>query len=572
MTAQAADIRDRLGENLRAAVDALFAAQGDDGAWLDTLPSCAVPTATSVVALQVADPVGSADLIQAGARWLRENQGADGGWGDAPGLPATLIQTPSAVGALAMVAPEDSAGHVRRGLDRIEKFGGMRAVADPEQCKLSVMCEILLALGGLHDENKIRRMPVELIFLPRGLQRRMSFIMPILYAWGVMQVNTRRFGPVRRALNRAAIPRIRTYLDQIEDMHGPDGGFEESPLVTSLVCLGLTRAGLWPDVTGRCVRYLRRAARPDGSWSVNRWLSFSATTWVTLGLQFAGHGADPRVTRTLAWMRAGQREHAFSPTGAPAGGWGWSVPSGWVDTDDTANALLCLAASGLGPDDESVRAGLAWLRAMQGANGSWSCFRPDSAFGLDAPCAGMTAHALLALREAGRADATDPAVDRAVRWFASAQRPDGAVPALWYRGLTAGTACTLEALGRLGLADGPTALACRAWLLASQQPDGGWGDGLGAPSTCEETAWALLGLLAANVPPVHRALAAAAAWLCDHQRADGLWDQAMVGCYFFDLTYSDDLLAAGYAVQALATYQAAAGGSSPRVSTGGVYG
>lgn len=546
---------DLSGHHLQAAAQALLAAQHADGGWLDTLPSCAVSTATSVAALQVADPVGSADLIRSGADWLRRTQGADGGWGDAPGMPATLLVTPTAVGALALVSPEESRENVRRGLECIDRFGGMQAVCDPEKCKLSVMCEILLALGGLHDERKIQRMPIELIFLPKRLQRRMSFIMPILYAWGLMQAETRQFSLTRRVINRAAAPGIRRYLDEIEQFHGPDGGFEESSLTTSLVCLGLSRAGLWPDIVERCVRYLRRAARPDGSWSVNRWLSFSATTWVTLGLQMSGYDADPRLASALELIATAQRRDAFPPTGAPPGGWGWSLPSGWVDTDDTANALLCLAADGHGPDSDQVRAGTAWLLAMQGKDGPWSCFRPDSAFGLDAPCAGMTAHAITALHVAGGADTSGPAIARAVQWFAKVQRADGAIPALWYRGLTAGTGCVLEALGRIGLADSPPAARCRDWLLANQCHDGGWGDGLGEPSTAEETAFALLGLLAAGVPAASVAVRGAVTWLCEHQRPDGLWDPAMVGCYYFDLSYSDDLLAAGYALQALAAYR-----------------
>jgi squalene-hopene/tetraprenyl-beta-curcumene cyclase len=555
MTGPAARLDDGVDAHLASAVSALFGLQRPDGSWLDTLSPAAVVTATAIVGLRVADPAGSADLIEAGASWLRRTQNADGGWGDAPGTPSTLIVTPTVVGALALVAPAASAEHVRRGLARIEGFGGMDAVRDPRRCKLSVMCEIMLALGGLHEENQIRRMPLELVYLPRRLQRRMSFIMPILYSWGLMQTRTRRFRPARRWLNRSAEPRIRAYLTEIEAFHGEDGGFQDSPLMVSLVCLGLARAGLWPDIVERCVRYLRASARADGSWSVNRCLCFSATTWVTLGLQLAAPGADPRLDEALAWITAAQRDTEFTPTGAPPGGWGWSVPSGWIDSDDTADALLCLAQAGLRPDDERAGRGVAWLRAMQNSNGSWSCFCRDGRLGLDAPCAAMTAHAVLALHTAGGAPPDDPAVARALRWFGRVQRPDGAIAALWYRGLTAGTGSVLEAFGHLGLGRAPVALRCRDWLLAHQRPDGGWGDGCGAPSTCEETAWALLGLLAGDVTAEHPAVRSGVAWLTDRQRPDGLWDPAMVGFYFFDLSYSNDMLAAGYAVQALARYE-----------------
>jgi squalene-hopene/tetraprenyl-beta-curcumene cyclase len=567
MSSPTTEIPGRIEDHIAAVATSLFARQRGDGSWQDRLSSSAVVTATSVVGLHFADPDGSADLIRAGADWLRRTQSPDGGWGDAPGGPSTLIVTPSAVGALALVAPDESADHVRRGLAWIDRAGGMRAVSDPEQCKLSVMCEILLALGGLHDERKIRRMPIEVVHLPRRMQHRMSFIMPILYSWGLMQARTRRFSLPRRLLNRRATPRIRQYLSQIEEYHGSGAGFQDSPLMVSLVCLGLSRAGLWPDIVGRCVDYLRWSARPDGSWSVNRCLNFSATSWVTLGLQTAGYARDPRLAPALAWMADAQRRDSFAATGAPPGGWGWSVPGGWVDSDDTADALLCLAAQGARPDSAAVQAGVSWLLAMQSRNGSWSCFCPDSRLGLDAPCAAMTAHAVSALVLAGRLRPDDDAVGKAIRWFDTVQQPDGAIAALWYRGLTAGTGSVLETLGQLGLSDTRTAQRCRDWLIGHQQADGGWGDGRGAPSTAEETAWALLGLLAAGPGPDHPAVESGVAWLVSRQRPDGLWEPSMVGFYFFDLSYSNDLLAAGYALQALASYQSGRSGREPSPAT-----
>jgi squalene-hopene/tetraprenyl-beta-curcumene cyclase len=330
-----------------------------------------------------------------------------------------------------------------------------------------------------------------------------------------------------------------------------------------MMCLGLTKADLWPDIVERCVRYLRRTARPDGSWWFMNDLSFSATAYVTAGLQRAGYGADPRVARTLAWITAAQRRDAFRPFGALPGGWGWSIPSGVTDTDDTACAVLCLAASGMGPGSEPVRNGIAWLRTMQASTGSWSCIRPNRLLGLDPPCAGLTAHAIMALRLAGGLDASDKAVARAVRWLGRVQRADGSVPIPWHRGLTAGTAVVLEALGTLGLADSPTARRCREWLLANQHPEGGWGDGQGAQPTTEETAGALLGLFGGGVPADDSAVEAAAAWLCDHQRPDGLWEPALVGSAFGYLAYADDLMAVGLALQALASYQKARRAAAP---------
>ena len=73
------------------------------------------------------------------------------------------------------------------------------------------------------------------------------------------------------------------------------------------------------------------------------------------------------------------------------------------------------------------------------------------------------------------------------------------------------------------------------WLLSIQNKDGGWGeDGDSyklnyrgfeqAPSTASQTAWALLGLMAAgevNNPAVARGID----YLIAEQNAEGLWDE-----------------------------------------------
>jgi squalene-hopene/tetraprenyl-beta-curcumene cyclase len=73
------------------------------------------------------------------------------------------------------------------------------------------------------------------------------------------------------------------------------------------------------------------------------------------------------------------------------------------------------------------------------------------------------------------------------------------------------------------------------WLVAIQNADGGWGeDGSSykldyrgyesAPSTASQTAWALLGLMAAGAfdhPAVERGIK----YLADTQAADGFWNE-----------------------------------------------
>ena len=73
------------------------------------------------------------------------------------------------------------------------------------------------------------------------------------------------------------------------------------------------------------------------------------------------------------------------------------------------------------------------------------------------------------------------------------------------------------------------------WLIAIQNADGGLGESCDsyrldysgyepAPSTASQTAWALLGLIAAGEVD-HSAVARGIAYLQETQVGDGLWDQ-----------------------------------------------
>jgi len=80
----------------------------------------------------------------------------------------------------------------------------------------------------------------------------------------------------------------------------------------------------------------------------------------------------------------------------------------------------------------------------------------------------------------------------------------------------------------------PAVVAGANWLLAHQQPCGGWGEspdtyadptlrGQGTP-TASQTAWAVMGLLAAGLED-HPAVARGIHFLLDRQQPDGTWDE-----------------------------------------------
>jgi squalene-hopene/tetraprenyl-beta-curcumene cyclase len=115
------------------------------------------------------------------------------------------------------------------------------------------------------------------------------------------------------------------------------------------------------------------------------------------------------------------------------------------------------------------------------------------------------------------------------------QLADGSWYGRWGMNYIYGTWSVLCALNAAGL-DPKSDLVRKAadWLIAIQNPDGGWGEthaayrdpllaGVG-PSNAPLTAFAVLGLLAA-VGPEDPAVKRGVAWLLSHQRSEGLWDQ-----------------------------------------------
>jgi squalene-hopene/tetraprenyl-beta-curcumene cyclase len=558
---------------LAETTDALFALQRPDGSWEGRLSASPGATADVLIAMHLADPVGCRDLIERGLAFLLRTQGADGGWGDDVDTEATLNGTALSVAALALIAPDAAAEQISRGWARVEQFGGAEAVRDVERCSLAVLVHFYLVLAGLMSDEGLLRVPIELALLPAPLRRKLTFAMPTAMAWGLMCAELLPAGRARAAINRAATPPAIAYLEGLVGFEGPDGGFVESPMMSANVCIGLTLAGLRPDIVRHCLKYFRATIKPEGAWAVTRDLEVDATNFITAGMQHAGLGADPRVAKAVRWIRAAQRDEDFIWTGAPPGGWGWGLPSGWPNSGNTGDAVIAIAGDGHDVRDEQVRRGAQWLLDQQNYDGSWSCFAQvgrlatmDPSFAmvgkarspkvLYGPCAVMSAEAVSALGLSGMCPPGDPRLTAAYRWFAKVQHPDGGIDNKWYLGRTAGTGSVLRALADVGLAGSPVARRCISWLRLTQNSDGGWGDALGpGRSTVEETAMAMLGLCAARVDPAEAMPSRGAGWLVEHRGPDHLWRPSLLGVYFLELLYRHDHTANGYALQALARYR-----------------
>jgi squalene-hopene/tetraprenyl-beta-curcumene cyclase len=113
----------------------------------------------------------------------------------------------------------------------------------------------------------------------------------------------------------------------------------------------------------------------------------------------------------------------------------------------------------------------------------------------------------------------------------------------------------IEALMDLGLGESSMVHRAAQWLRIHQNADGGWGDGRGASSTAEETAWAAAALLRLDSATGCEAAERGIEWLLAHQRADGGWDAAVIGLYYKALAYSNTFYALSHPLVALSRYQ-----------------
>jgi squalene-hopene/tetraprenyl-beta-curcumene cyclase len=150
---------------------------------------------------------------------------------------------------------------------------------------------------------------------------------------------------------------------------------------------------------------------------------------------------------------------------------------------------------------------------------------------------------------------------RALGYLASSQRADGAWLPLWFgnehtadaENPVYGTAQVLAALpGDAGTE--PIRRARErgvAFLLASQNNDGGWGGARGAPSSVEETALAVDALAGIGTAGAMAAARTGGRWLARATREPATLEAAPIGLYFARLWYFEDLYPLVFATGAL---------------------
>jgi squalene-hopene/tetraprenyl-beta-curcumene cyclase len=289
---------------------------------------------------------------------------------------------------------------------------------------------------------------------------------------------------------------------------------------------------------------------------------------------------DKEVRRTGDWAK--------TLRGVEPGGWFFEYRNGFYpDVDDTSMVLIALARSGYGTRESCagpIHRAVAWLLAMQNRDGGWAAFDrnidkqvlervpfADHNAMLDPSCPDITARALEALSHYGFR-VGQPPVDAAVRFILAHQEESGAWFGRWGVNYIYGTWQVLVGLHAAGFdMTAPVVRRAVRWLKEVQNEDGGWGEscrsyddpsaaGCGE-STASQTAWAVLGLLAAG-EGASAEVRAGAEFLVGTQRADGSWTEGpFTGTGFprvFYLKYH--MYPVYFPLMALARYARAVGG------------
>jgi squalene-hopene/tetraprenyl-beta-curcumene cyclase len=573
--------------------EALLALQHPDGYWcLELEADCTIP-AEYILMMHFMDEIDD-ELAAKIAVYLRERQGADGGWDLYCGGDFDLSCSVKAYYALKLAGDSPKAPHMVRARKAILAHGGA--------ARANVFTRIALALFGQIPWRGVPFIPVEIILLPRWFPFHLSkvsywsrtvmvplFILCSLKAQAKnpRRVNVRElfitppekekdYFPIRSPLNRVFLAmdmlgrRLEPFIPKwvrrraiqkaedwiIERLNGFDGlGAIFPAMVNALEAL--TILGYPPAhphrvaakqalvnllVVGENSAYCQPCVSPV--WD-------TALASMAL-LETDDNVAVEQTLHALDWLKEKQ---LFDEPGdwrdkrpeLKGGGWPFQFANPhYPDLDDTAVVAWAMHLTQQEHYRESIRHATDWICGMQSENAGFAAFDADNTnyylneipFAdhgalLDPPTSDVSARCVALLGKIGDPQ-QEPALAACLDYLRKEQEADGSWFGRWGTNYIYGTWSVLAALEVAG--ENPNRPYIRRaveWLKGLQRPDGGWGEacctycdptlaGRGCDSTSFQTAWAMLGLMAAgeaNAPELHRG----AEYLIRTQRDDGLW-------------------------------------------------
>jgi squalene-hopene/tetraprenyl-beta-curcumene cyclase len=587
-----------LEKSIRAATDAVLRAQRPDGHWVYELEAdCTIP-AEYVLLVHYLAETPNLELERKIGVYLRRIQGAHGGWALYHDGAFEISATVKAYFALKMIGDDIEAPHMVRARDAIKARGGAIKANVFTRILLCLYGEcswndvptvppelILLPRWFPIHVTKMsywaRTVIVPLLVLcalrplaknPRGVH------VPELFVPGVPAASPRAphqsagwaffFGTLDKILKKVqwpqgprarAIETCRAWTTQ--RLNGEDGLGAIYPAMANSVMMFdlLGYAKDHPDyvIARRSVEKL--LVVKDGEAYCQPCVSpVWDTALVAHALMEARTAeADAAVARGLEWLKPLQvlevaGDWAEEKPDVRPGGWAFQYRNDhYPDLDDTAVVVMAMdrarKAGIAAGHDVAIARGDEWVQGLQSKGGGWGAFDADNSYYylnnipfadhgalLDPPTEDVSGRCVGMLAQLG----TDAArLAEGVEYLRRTQRADGSWWGRWGVNYVYGTWSALAGLAGAGLgAEDATMEKGAAWLIAIQNPDGGWGENCDsykldykayepAPSTASQTAWALLGLMAAGQVD-HPAMARGVQWLTSRQEADGLWSQA----------------------------------------------
>jgi squalene-hopene/tetraprenyl-beta-curcumene cyclase len=355
-------------------------------------------------------------------------------------------------------------------------------------------------------------------------------------------------------LRETALRRVEQWLLEHQDHSGDWGGIMPAMVnsVLALLCLGYKLDS--PPVAKGLEAIERFGIEEEDTFRLQSCVSPVWDTVLTV-TALADSGlprTHPAMRRAVQWVVRRQilREGDWrvkNRRGQP-GGWAFEFNNDFYpDNDDTAAVLIALHKAGL-PDEEKgevFQRGLRWLLSMQCDDGGWGAFDmnnnrellnkipfADLESMLDPSTCDVTSRVLELLGLIGF-PLTHRVVKPAIRFVRRNQEPDGAWYGRWGVNYIYGTSHVLCGLRSIGEdMQQPYIRQAVQWFIEHQNSDGGWGEscrsyedpayrGVGV-STASQTAWALMGLLAAGQAR-HEAVSRGVQFLLRTQTAEGTW-------------------------------------------------
>ena len=241
-------------------------------------------------------------------------------------------------------------------------------------------------------------------------------------------------------------------------------------------------------------------------------------------------GADPdgpAMQKAIDWLL----EREITDT---VGDWAWHrpglQPSGWAfqywnnyypDVDDTAVVVMALDRTGDPRCRPAIERAADWILGMQSSNGGWGAYDAENEYYylnsipfadhgalLDPPTVDVTSRCISMLAQLGYGR-SHSAVRRGLDFLRREQEADGSWYGRWGVNYIYGTWSALSAFNACEEdMSAPHIRKAVEQLKSRQRPDGGWGEDCATywkdrrnevkASTASQTAWALLGLMAAG--------------------------------------------------------------------------